>query len=215
MKKLPPAAVLVCFSMLSVSAAEAQRAAIEGRISARPAPAFRVPDRYGAAAGAHEAVVLPAIVYIRGPVSGAPPRPLARTPEMTQRDTAFVPDVLFVPMGTTVSFPNRDDFFHNVFSYSRARRFDLGRYPAPEAKSVTFEEAGVIDVYCEIHKFMRAAIVVVENPFHAVVAADGSFRIPDVPPGRYTLVALHPDRGQRTLTIDVPASGAVGAEFRF
>jgi plastocyanin len=215
MKILLTAVTAALLLPVCVPAVHAQRATIEGRVSARPAPAFRVPDRYGQTGAAHSAATLPVIVYVRGRVPGLPPGTPASAPQMMQRDTAFVPAVLFVPVGTSVSFPNRDGFFHNVFSYSRAGRFDLGRYPAPDTKSVQFDEPGVVDVYCEIHKFMRAAIVVVENPLHTTVAADGSFRIARVPPGRYTLVALHPDRGQKTVTIDVPASGTARADFAF
>ena len=216
MNRLLLAAAVLLLPLAIVHPLHAQQSAvIDGRVSARPAPAFRVPDRYNTGAGAHTPATVPILVYIRGAVAGRPPRASTRTAEMIQRDTAFVPAALIVPLGSSVSFQNRDDFFHNVFSYSRAKRFDLGRYPSPEAKTVLFDEAGVVDVYCEIHKFMRAAILVVENPFHAIVDDDGRFRIPDVPPGRYTLVALHPDRGQKTMTIDVPATGTVRAAFTF
>jgi hypothetical protein len=94
---------------------------------------------------------------------------------MTQRDTTFVPSVVAVRAGGTVDFPNGDPFFHNVFSYSSAQRFDLGRYPQGESKSVTFDEPGIVELFCEVHEFMRGAVVVTENPFHAVVAEDGRF----------------------------------------
>ena len=217
MNRLLLAAAVAILPLAIVHPLNAQQpaAVVEGKVSARPAPAFRVPDRYNTGASARTPAALPTVVYIRGAVPGRPPRRSARTAEMIQRDTAFMPAALIVPVGSSVAFQNRDDFFHNVFSYSRAKRFDLGRYPSPESKTVVFDEAGVVDVYCEIHKFMRAAILVVENPFHAVVDADGGFCIADVPPGRYTLVALHPDRGQKSMTIDVPASGTVRAAFAF
>ena len=125
-----------------------------------------------------------------------------------QQDTAFAPPVLVVPVGTAVEFPNRDPFFHNVFSYSSTKRFDLGRYPRGESRTVTFDRAGIVKVYCEIHQWMRSAVVVVENPFHAEVRADGGFTIPGVPPGRYKLAVWDFDRGQRVVDVTVPAQGA-------
>ena len=86
-------------------------------------------------------------------------------------------------MGATVSFPNGDPLFHNVFSYSRAKRFDLGRYPKGESKTVVFDKPGYVKVLCEVHKWMRAGILVVENPYHAVVQESGRFQFDEVPAG--------------------------------
>jgi hypothetical protein len=108
-----------------------------------------------------------------------------------------------------VAFPNRDPFFHNVFSYSGAARFDLGRYPEGESKSVTFREPGIVRVYCEVHDFMRAAVIVTENPYHARPDAEGRFRIPGVPPGTYTLVGWHADQGTVTEEVTVSEGGRV------
>jgi hypothetical protein len=149
------------------------------------------------------------VAYLKGKIPGVPVKPPAVTPTMMQHDTAFVPAALVIPVGTTVSFPNTDPFFHNVFSYSRTERFDLGRYPKGVTKSVTFDKPGIVKVYCEVHHFMRAVIVVTENPFHAVVGADGSFRIDGVPAGRYTLVIWHPDLGTVEKSVVVPEGGVV------
>ena len=105
----------------------------------------------------------------------------------------FVPAAVVVPVGGSVTFPNGDPFFHNVFSYSSAQRFDLGRYPAGESKTVDFPDPGIVEVFCEVHEFMRGAILVAENPYHAIVGADGSFRMDGVPPGTYTIAFWHPD----------------------
>ena len=128
---------------------------------------------------------------------------------MTQTDNAFVPSILVVPVGSRVSFPNGDPFFHNVFSYSSAKRFDLGRFPKGQSTQVLFDEAGIVNVYCEVHPFMRAAVVVVENPLHAIVTDDGTFAIDDVPPGDYTLVVWHVDMGVAEQSVTVSASGTV------
>lgn len=166
---------------------------VEGSVDLRLPPPRRTAGRYpGGASAPHALQPVPVVVFVEGRL-GAPPRPPARTPVVAQRDTAFVPSALIVPVGTTVSFPNGDPFFHNVFSYSSAARFDLGRYPRGESRDVTFENPGVVKVYCEVHDFMRSVIVVTENAFHAVVGEDGRFRIEGVPEGTHTFTVYHPD----------------------
>ena len=110
---------------------------------------------------------------------------------MTQDDERFAPHVLPVLRGTTVDFPNADDVFHNVFSLSSARTFDLGRYPKGSAKSVTFDRSGVVQVFCHIHSDMSAVILVLDNPYFAQPARTGHYAIEDVPPGEYTVVGWH------------------------
>lgn len=169
---------------------------VEGTVAVVTRPARRSVGRYpGASTTAHAIQQVPAVAYVVGPVSGVPSPVPATPPTMTQRDTAFVPPVLVVPVGTTVRFPNDDAFFHNVFSYSASARFDLGRYPKGEAKEVTFDKPGIVKVYCEVHEFMRSAIIVTENPFHAVVDSEGRFRLEGLPDGAYTLAVWHPDLG--------------------
>lgn len=187
---------------------------IEGVLRVPPAPTRRVAQRYpGMGAGPARTVQeIEPLVYLRGSVAGAPAPP-ARDGAMAQKDTAFTPSLLVVPRGATVEFPNRDSFFHNVFSYSAVARFDLGRYPKGESKSVTFDEPGVAKIYCEVHDFMRAAVIVVENPFHAVPDDEGRFRIRGVPPGTYTLVAWHPDQGTAEREVTVPDGGTARVEL--
>jgi plastocyanin len=179
--------------------------AIEGRVVVRPEPARRRAERYlaGAATAAPRVQSIPAVVFIRGEVPGSAVRP-SRT-MLAQQDSAFTPAVAVVPVGSTVAFPNRDDFFHNVFSYSSPKRFDLGRYPRGESKAVVFDEPGIVRIYCEVHESMRSAVIVSENPYWAVVGEDGRFAIADVPPGRYQLEVWHPDHDGRTLDIEVVA----------
>ena len=80
-----------------------------------------------------------------------------------------------------------DPFFHNVFSYSKTKKFDLGRYAEGHSKSVTFNKPGIVRVFCEIHSNMLAHIIVLEQPYFTLTEQDGSFRISDVPPGEYDL----------------------------
>ena len=108
-------------------------------------------------------------------------------PILDQRDLTFHPQVLPIVVGTTVDFPNRDNLFHNVFSYSQPKEFDLGRYPTGESRSVRFDRPGVVRVYCDIHSHMNATILVLENPYFAVPDDQGVFVIKNVPNGAYVM----------------------------
>jgi hypothetical protein len=129
---------------------------------------------------------------------------------MDQRNETFVPHVLAVTVGTTVDFPNNDLTFHNVFSLSKARRFDLGRYAAGRSKAVRFDRPGIVRVFCDIHSHMNAFILVFNHRFFAVTDDEGRYEIGAVPPGSYTLSAWYEGsvRDQRTVT--VTADGRVG-----
>jgi plastocyanin len=111
-----------------------------------------------------------------------------RRPVLDQRNLEFHPRVLPILAGTTVDFPNRDDLFHNVFSYSQTKEFDLGRYPKNDSRSVTFDEPGVVRVYCDIHSHMNATILVLDNPYFAVPSDEGAYVMRHIPEGKYTLV---------------------------
>lgn len=126
------------------------------------------------------------VVFVDGlPESNYPP-PV--TPAVvSQRDRMFEPRVLPIVKGTTVTFPNDDTIFHNAFSLSRTRPFDLGIYEHGESKAVIFDESGLVRVYCNIHPNMVLNIVVLENPFFAVTDTDGHFVITDIPDGEFVL----------------------------
>lgn len=132
---------------------------------------------------------------------------------MDQRNETFAPRLLAVQTGTTVDFPNSDATFHNVFSLSRARRFDLGRYAAGKTKSVRFDRPGVVRVFCDIHSHMSAFIVVFNHPFFRVTDADGRFRIDNVPPGTYTVVGWYEGEARAQRSITVAAGGAADLEL--
>ncbi|MDX1673647.1 MAG: plastocyanin/azurin family copper-binding protein [Longimicrobiales bacterium] len=184
---------------------------IEGVLKIRTRPPRRTVDRYGASPAVAEVQEIPAVVFIAGRLGSTPAT--RNDAVMAQQDTAFSPPLLVVPVGTTVRFPNQDPFFHNVFSYSSAARFDLGRYPMGESKSVTFDEAGIVKIYCEVHESMRSAIVVTENRFWARPGPDGTFQLDGVPMGTHTLVAWHADRGEAEHRVEVPADGVVRVEL--
>jgi plastocyanin len=134
-------------------------------------------------------------------------------PVLDQRNQTFVPWVLAIPVGTTVDFPNSDPTFHNVFSLSKPRRFDLGRYPKGAVRSVRFDRPGVVRVFCEIHAHMNAYILVFAHRYFATTDDAGRYRIPGVPPGRYRLVLWHDGREREVREVEVPAGGTAEADF--
>jgi plastocyanin len=129
--------------------------------------------------------------------------------QMVQLGESFIPHVLPIVRGSTVEFPNHDPIFHNVFSLSGTKSFDLGRYPKGESRRVTFDQAGIVPVFCHLHSDMSAIIMVLENPFFAVPDTDGHYRIENIPPGNYTLVAWHERSEQVEQQIEVTADQAL------
>ncbi len=113
--------------------------------------------------------------------------PPAAHPILDQKDLMFHPQVLPILVGTTVDFPNRDNVFHNVFSYSQPNEFDLGRYSPGFQKSVRFDHPGVARVYCGIHSHMNATILILENPYFAGPDDQGNFSIKNIPRGTYSV----------------------------
>jgi plastocyanin len=133
------------------------------------------------------------VVYLGPEGSG---RMLASSPDpehavMSQKDEIFRPHILPVTRGSVVDFRNDDDVYHNVFSLSRTRTFDLGRYPKGSSRSVTFNNTGRVDVYCHIHSDMSSVVLVLDNPFFTTPEPTGRFVIEGVPPGDYTIVGWH------------------------
>jgi len=116
-----------------------------------------------------------------------PPRPAGPNPKLVQKNKTFEPRVLVVPAGSMVEFPNRDPFFHNVFSLFEGKRFDLGLYEAGSSRAVRFERPGISYIFCNIHPEMNAVIITVATPFYAIAGRDGEISIANVPFGRYTM----------------------------
>ena len=139
-----------------------------------------------------------------------PPRgraqPGSPAPAMRQHGERFVPHVLPVLAGTAVEFPNDDPIYHNVFSLSRTRSFDLGRYPRGSSKSVTFNAPGVVQVFCHIHADMSGTILVLDNPFFVIPDATGHYALDGVPPGDYQLIAWH----ERIRPLSIPVHVQAG-----
>lgn len=146
----------------------------------------------------------------RGDFSGAvvwlvptvpPPARAARpaTATIIQKDKTFTPHILAVELGTRVAFPNFDPIFHNAFSNYDGRVFDLGLYAPGSTRAVTFDRAGVVRVFCNIHSSMSAVIVVTPAPWFSLTPASGAFELKDVPPGEYTLRLFHERATPETL----------------
>jgi hypothetical protein len=129
-------------------------------------------------------------------VPPAPPEP--HRYRMLQKDKMFTPHVLAVSTGSTVDFPNADPIFHNAFSSYSGQVFDVGLYPPGSSRSVKFARPGVVRVFCNIHAAMSAVVLVLDTPYFATTAADGSYRI-DAPPGEYQLSVFHERATEATL----------------
>ena len=124
---------------------------------------------------------------------GSPPpeaaQPALPTVQVSQKGAKFAPALTIVSVGQTVDFLNDEDrpVEHNVFSNAPAKKFDLGLYPPQQHKSVTFDKPGAVLLYCSIHRFMDGVVYVCPTRYHSRVAEDGTYRIENVPPGKYKL----------------------------
>lgn len=134
-------------------------------------------------------------------------------PRLAQKDQCFMPRVLGVAVGTAVDFPNLDPIFHNVFSASPVKRFDLGKYPRGQSKRVVFDRPGLVNVYCDIHSDMEAFVLVVPTHVIARPDMDGAFALPPVPAGSYTVHVWQPDFGEFRREVRVPEHGDVSVEW--
>ena len=131
------------------------------------------------------------------------------TYQMMTRGKALVPHVLAIPVGSTVEFPNDDPISHNLFSLSSNNAFDLGLYRKGAGKSNKFNTPGVVNVYCNVHPNMSAAIHVMATPYYTFADAAGNYALGDIPPGKYRLVAWNEQGGQSNAPIEVRPAGAV------
>ncbi len=155
-----------------------------------------------------------AVVYI-DKISGKTfPAPKEHA-KMDQKNLTFVPHVLPVLVGTTVDFTNSDDVLHNVFSPDKcADKFNLGSWPKGQSKSYTFKEPGcAATLLCNVHPEMEGYVLVLETPYYAVSAKDGSYEIKNVPAGKYTLKIWHEKLKPQEVAVEVPEKGAATANF--
>lgn len=192
--------------------------AIEGKVELpKPTPAAMAPQRYQIspemkASGTGESPG--AVVFLEGdfPVPRDPPN--HRMVEMSQKNISFSPGLLAVQIGTSVEFPNLDDTYHNVFSYSKTKRFDLGRYRKGEKPGVVrFDQPGVVSLHCEIHGDMRGTILVLATPYFQKTDARGAFRMTRLPVGKYLLKAWVSEDDVRVRAVEVKPGETLHVDF--
>jgi len=180
-------------------------------------PAGEVTDRRPALVdprAPRERVRRPGVVYLEVAPAAAFESPVAARERMDQRQETFVPHVLAIRTGTTVDFPNSDRVYHNVFSLSPTRRFDLGRYAVGRSKAVRFDRPGVVRVFCDIHSHMSAFILVFAHRYFALTQPDGSWQLPPVPAGSYTVVGWFEGEVRTTGQVDVRAGETASLDLQ-
>lgn len=198
--------------------AQSRGVTIRGRVELPrpPAVAERRPSAGDLGEGPAREVVdrRRAVVYFESAPKGAFEDRDAGRAAMDQRNETFMPHLLAITVGTTVDFPNNDRTYHNVFSLSRPRRFDLGRYAAGRSKAVRFDRPGIVRVFCDIHAHMNAFILVFNHRYFSVADTEGRYEIDRVPPGTYTLVAWVEGSIRETRSVQVTAESR-GVEVNF
>src|SRR5438552_6056484 len=153
-----------------------------------------------------------AVVYLDGsfPKPKSPP-----TKQIAQKDLAFLPSLLPVQVGTRVEFPNFDDTYHSIFSYSPAKRFDLGRY-RPEERPIpseVFDRPGLVTLRCEIHEHMRGLILVLDTPYFVLTDAEGQFRLTGLPAGHFALKAWVDSKTTREQSVELKNGNMLRVNF--
>ena len=208
---------LLCFALFAATQATAfSQASVDGRVDlpkTKSAPVMT--KRYevvttGGVLGTNPPL---AVVYLEG--SFAKPASLPKK-EVAQKDLTFVPALLPIQVGTKVEFPNLEkDTYHNIFSYSPAKRFDLGRY-RPDEKPVPFQifdVAGLVTLRCDIHEHMRGLILVLATPHFITTDENGRFRLTGLPGGHYTLKAWIDSRTTRENPVDLKSGSTLHVDF--
>ncbi len=176
-----------------------------------PAVADYVSRRVGVRPPAAGPEIRNVVVYVDG---AAPPAELpTERAAIRQIAETFVPRVVTVTRGSTVDFPNDDPFFHSVFSLSHAARFNLGRYAHGDSRSRTFDETGIVKLFCDLHSYMNAIVLVFDNPYFATPDDDGRFVIEGVPAGTHRVVAWHERVGASRRAIVVESGVESRVEF--
>ncbi len=205
------------FVIFSGSVSEAfSQASVEGRVDlpkTKSAPVMA--KRYEIVTNGGVLATNPpvAVVYLEGSFSQTANLPVK---EVAQKDLAFLPAILAVQVGTKVEFPNLEkDTYHNIFSYSPAKRFDLGRY-RPDEKPVPsqmFDVPGLVTLRCDIHEHMRGLILVLATPHFTTSDENGHFRLKGLPSGHYTLKAWIDSRTTREHPVDLKSGSTVHVDF--
>lgn len=219
-----PAALLLALLAPALPAAAGTirgelRVPVPGGTQARTMNAY--PGRANSLPGSHgpmRGLVTDAVLYVVK-IPARAESSLARAarlqPQLAQKDEAFVPRVTPVAVGTTVDFPNMDAIYHNVFSLSPTKRFDLGKYPKGKSKAVRFDREGLVKVYCDIHSEMEAFVYVLPNHAFTQPGEDGAFQLPTLPAGRYELKVWHPDLPEIVRTVELTGQADARLDLSF
>jgi plastocyanin len=133
--------------------------------------------------------------------------------EIRQRNENFVPRVVAVTVGSTVDFPNDDAIYHNVFSLSRTKTFDLGRFPKGKSRGERFDKPGLVKVFCQIHSHMSATVLVFDHPWFTIPDEEGTFELPAVPAGTHQITAWHERLGDTTMELRVEPGRPAAIDF--
>jgi plastocyanin len=153
-----------------------------------------------------------AVIYLEGNFPKPTNLPVK---QMEQKDLTFIPTLLPVQVGTKVEFPNLDDVYHNIFSYSPAKRFDLGRYPPNEKPTPfqVFDRAGLVTLRCDIHEHMRALILVLDTPYYTISDPQGRYRLNKLPAGHFLLKAWVNSKTTRERPVDLVDGATVRVDL--
>ena len=213
MRSLGLSCILLCLAGLPGTSLA--QAVVEGHVElSKSLPAPVVNKRYEVVMKGGVIATFPplAVVYLEGSFPQPATSPVK---QMVQKDLTFVPLLLPVQVGTRVEFPNLDDTYHNIFSFSPAKRFDLGRYRSDERPipSQTFDVPGLVTLRCEIHEHMRGLILVLPTPYFTKTEPGGHFRLGGLPPGHYTLKAWLDNKTTLERPVDLKNGSTLHVDF--
>jgi plastocyanin len=205
-------AQLITLALAGLALTARAEVVIEGTVTLPPPKKPAAMPRYQITGEIGPAPAAAAIVFLEGKF----PAPVVKPPALTmgQRGYQFEKAVLPVRVGTRVEFPNFDPDYHNVFSYSKSKRFDLGRYRKGETPAaLVFDQPGVIRLYCDIHEHMRSVIVVLDTPHFTTTDAAGKFRLNGLPAGHYVLKAWIDEKTTRERPVELKAGETLRVDF--
>lgn len=209
--------ILVLLSLCFATHFASAQAVIEGTVQLpKPSAVYSFNQRYATGADIPIAPTNPpaAVVYLEGNFSAQKDIALRTPGRMAQKNIAFAPDLVPVLVGSVVDFPNMDDTYHNVFSYSKAKRFDLGRYRKNEKPvTVVFDKPGVVTIHCDIHDSMRGTVLVLDTPFFQKTDTAGRYRLENLPVGNYVLKAWVAGDDVRERLVELKAGANLRVDF--
>ena len=209
--------IFVSVTGLTIGASAKDDASIEGVVQLPPPIVERaLNQRYGTNV---EAPLTPsnppaAVVYLEGNFAANSKTTSGAVTQMAQKNMLFAPDLVAIHIGGTVEFPNLDDTYHNVFSYSKTKRFDLGRYRKDEKPgTVVFDKPGVVTVHCEIHDRMRGTVLILETPYFQKTDSAGRYRLDHLPAGHFTVKAWINEADVRERVVDLKGGARLQLDF--